>query len=428
MTNLQLAIQFMKGVLNSPDHSLLKKHFLEDISYRSDQRNITNALVGFSEWRIIKNRKLGNDVTVPRSKGLILTSSKHSMIPTKSYIEQNLNQADLSIVFRDDLTIEFKTLVERMSYFLFVLKISWMCMRKKTHRLNLALCIREVIEWARIVELLQNQNGLLFIDFSGYEKDSNALAKFIQAQGFEVIKVPSPGPLHAHYNFVVADTLILSSAYQQEEITRLSNQWEVKQFSFWPPEQYHQYESIYQNQTEPPSLTIGFYSHGEWLRRAQGHADPGLDILANEEALLKDLSVFLKKHPSYQLIIFPHPKERNSTLTSDYYQNKLPGVRYQFSKEGIPSSHLFHTVDIGLMAYSTLIFERLGMGYKTLIAKYTPSVFPIQESSLNAILFSNSESLENQILQTENENRSKYFERNNLSIHLISNFTRQLNH
>jgi hypothetical protein len=418
----------MRDVLNSSEDSPLKHHFLNDISYRCDQRNQTNLFAGISEWRVIRNRKPGKDNLETNSIALILTSSKHSMIQTKSYIEQNLGVTNLSIVFRDDLVFQFKSFAERMSYCLFVLKISTLCFWRKKHRLNLALCIREVLEWARILELLQIQQRSLFIDFSGYEKDSNALTKFLQIQGFEVVKVPSPGPLQAHYKYVVSDTLVLSSAYQQEEISNLSSQWDVKQFAFWPPEQFHQYESVYQNQAEPPAQTIGFYSHGEWLRRAQGHADPGLDILTNEEALLKDLSVFLRKNPSYQLIIFPHPKERNSELTSDYYQDKLSGVAYQFSEQGLPSSHLFHTVDIGLMAYSTLIFERLGMGYKTFIAKYTPSVFPVTESQLNAVLFHDAASLENQILKTENENRSKYFERNNLSNHLISNFTRQLNH
>lgn len=426
MTNFSAALNFMNQVLRRPDSDLLKKHFLEDISYRSDRRNRNNRWVGLLEYRIVSTRiPNGDDFNSP-IQGLILTSSKHSMLATKTYIEQNSGKHNVGIVFRDDLVYRFKSVFDRLRFVGFVLRITCITFIKSTHRLNMALCIREVTEWARLAELLETHGLNEFIDFSGYEKDSNALTAFLQSQGIHVTKVPSPGPLYAHYKFVLADTLVLSSAYQQEEKKLLSANWHVKQYCYWPPEQSHTYAHVYTNCPEPELKTIGFYSHGEWLRRMEGHADPGLDILENEESLLSDLSQYLQKHKDYKLIIFPHPKERKSEHTQRYYERKLAGVSYSFSPEGVPSAHLFHSVDVGLMAYSTLIFERIGMGYKTFIAKYTNSTFPVKGSALNALLFNNAETLENQLLATENETRLKYFERNNLSNHLISNFTNQL--
>jgi len=426
MTNFSAALQFMNKVLRLPDNDLLKKHFLEDISYRSDQRNQNNRFVGLQEYRIVSKR-IANDkgFTVP-IEVLILTSSKYSMPATKTYIERNSGKQYVGIVFRDDLVYHFESIFDRFRFWGFAIRIACTTFFNSSNRLNKALCIREVMEWARIAEILQTYGMKEFIDFSGYEKDSNALTAFLQSRGIHVTKIPSPGPLYAHYKYVKADTLVLSSAYQQEEKTYLAANWEVNHYLYWPPEQSHTYEYIYANSNEPKLKTIGFYSHGEWLRRMEGHADPGLDILENEEALLADLSQFLQRHKDYELIIFPHPKERKSERTQRYYQQKLSGVSFSFSPEGTPSAHLFHSVDVGLMAYSTLIFERIGMGYKTFIAKYTRSTFPVEGSSLNALLFNNADTLEKQLLATENESRSKYFERNNLSNHLISNFTNQL--
>jgi hypothetical protein len=201
--------------------------------------------------------------------------------------------------------------------------------------------------------------------------------------------------------------------------------WYVKELLHWPPEQYMRYSHCYTNAPIPPKNTIGFYSHGEWVRRKEGHADPGLAILENEMFILMSLRIFLSKNDQFKLIIFPHPKERNHPEFISYYHSIFNGVNYEIAATEMRSHLTFHQVNIGLMAYSTLMFERLAMGYKTLVGTSLKTNFPQENSPLNNICVASMISLEKEILIAAEETDKEFFSRNELQNYPLADFLQQ---
>jgi hypothetical protein len=186
----------------------------------------------------------------------------------------------------------------------------------------------------------------------------------------------------------IADEVVVSSAYQLEEIPHFK-QWYVSGLLHWPAEQYSRYAHCYTNAPLPPKNTIGFYSHGEWVRRKAGHANFGFGIQENEQFILESLKTFLNKHPNFQLIVFPHPKERSDGEFQSFYSSLFEGTNTIIAPVEMKSSETFFKVSMGLMAYSTLLFERLALGYKTCImlslAAYISSL-PASTNPVNYVL------------------------------------------
>ena len=193
----------------------------------------------------------------------------------------------------------------------------------------------------------------------------------------------------------------------------------------WPAEQYHNYKVAYEDHPIAPRHVIGFYSHGEWVRRKEGHADAGLGILENEMFLLVSLRIFLAKNIQFKLIIFPHPKERNHPEFSAHYNSIFNETNYEIANFEMKSNLSFHRVNIGLMAYSTLLFERLAMGYKTFVGTSLKTNFPQTNSPLNNICVSSMLSLEKEILIAAEETDKEFFLRNELQNYPLADFLQQ---
>jgi hypothetical protein len=187
------------------------------------------------------------------------------------------------------------------------------------------------------------------------------------------------------------------------------------------------YAAQYANAPLPPKNTIGFYSHGEWIRRKDGHADFGMSagILENEIFLLNALKTFLEKHPEFQLIIFPHPKERKDQEFESYYASIFQGTNASLAPIDMRSSETFFKVNIGVMAYSTLLFERLSMGYKTFIGTNFPTSFPKEGSPLKNLCLSNYGELESALLLAHEETEKEFFVRQGLENYPLKKFLEQ---
>jgi hypothetical protein len=190
----------------------------------------------------------------------------------------------------------------------------------------------------------------------------------------------------------------------------------------WPAEQYSRYEHCYANAPLPPKNTIGFYSHGEWVRRKAGHANFGFGIQENELFLLEGLKRFLKKHPHFQLIVFPHPKERSESEFQTFYSSLFEGTNTIIAPIEMKSSETFFRVSMGLMAYSTLLFERLALGYKTCIGTNFQTSFPLEGSPLKNLCLSDYESLEAALLLANEETEKEFFERCRLEKYPLKEF------
>jgi hypothetical protein len=236
-----------------------------------------------------------------------------------------------------------------------------------------------------------------------------------------VTKIPSPGPLAAHHRFMLSNTVVFSSAYHSEEL-KIFNEWKIDSVLHWPPDLLHTYIHNYLDSVHPKKNTIAFYSHGEWVRRAEGHADPGLGILENESFILQELNLFLSNYNDIRLVIYPHPKERKRADMESYYANLLPNCTYSIYAGEFPTAWNFHQEDLAILAYSTLLFERLALGFKTMFVSLQQNSFPIAESPLNHICLRSKSDFHEKIKEAIGQNKLDYFEKNCLNSYLLSEF------
>ncbi len=423
-SKLGTALLFAKSLLKRPMNvsedlrlRMLQHRLLHDLTYRLPGSAKKDLLIGFKEWKRIASRRKNQNLSEGNRPCVLVSTSNQQEIAVE-YISTNSGFKDLHVLVREELSIESLPL----KFHLFALRISLQCIFD-SRRVNLALLIREVVEWTAVIDFISTNNIKEFFDFTPFEKDSNALAFLLMEKEIHVTKIPSPGPLFEHYTFMIADEVVFSSAYQLEELPGFKH-WYVNGFLNWPPEQYMRYAPHYANTPIPSKNTIGFYSHGEWIRRKDGHADFGMSagIQENELFLLKSLKTFLEKHSGFQLIIFPHPKERKDNVFESYYASFFQGTNASIAPLEMKSSENFFQVNIGLMAYSTLLFERLSMGYKTFIGTNFPTSFPLEGSPLKNLCLSNYEDLEAAILLANEETEKEFFERCRLEKYPLKEF------
>jgi len=425
MSNLNAAIRFVKQLLKRPMRTsediqlrMLQHRLLSDLTYRLPNSAKKDLFIGFKEWkRIVSRKKISK--TFEAGEPFVLVSTSNQIDISKEYISANTSNQTLNVLVREELSLPSFNL----QFHLFALRISLQCLFD-SRRVNLALVIREVVEWAAVESALSENNSNAYFDFTPFEKDSNALAFLLMGKGIHVTKIPSPGPLSGHHTFMIADAVVLSSAYQLEELPHIKHFY-VRSFLNWPPEQYMRYASHYRHAPLPPKNTIGFYSHGEWIRRKVGHADFGMGIQENEVFLLNALKSFLEKHSEFQLLIFPHPKERKDAEFESYYASILEGTNYLIVPSDMKSSESFFKVNIGLMAYSTLLFERLSLGFKTFIGTNFPTSFPLEGSPLNNLCLSSFEKLESALLLANEETEKEFFAQKGLENYPLTQFLSQ---
>jgi hypothetical protein len=148
-------------------------------------------------------------------------------------------------------------------------------------------------------------------------------------------------------------------------------------------------------------------------------------IQENELFLLNSLKTFLDKHTEFQLIIFPHPKERKDNEFESYYASIFKGTSTSIAPLEMKSSETFFKVNIGVMAYSTLLFERLALGYKTFIGTNFQTSFPLEGSPLKNLCLSDYESLEAALILANEETEKEFFERCRLEKYPLKEFLGQ---
>ena len=66
--------------------------------------------------------------------------------------------------------------------------------------------------------------------FSANLTNGNFLSICLKVFSVEIFKIPSLGPLKTHNSFIIADRLITSSEYHNEEIKLLKSNFFVNQF------------------------------------------------------------------------------------------------------------------------------------------------------------------------------------------------------
>ncbi len=280
------------------------------------------------------------------------------------------------------------------------------------NKLYLPLLVREFLECFILQEILINNKIKELNYFHIYERDSNIVAYILMRSGIYINKIPSEVPLCFWNKIVVADQLSFCFQYQLEEFEAFHKNMFVEKTQLWAPERILEAPQFVFNKNKDesnPKYNIGFYSSGYWLREKKGHISLS-NFKEIEELLLMKLIEYATIN-KITLRIYPHPLEKhqeNQSITREYYLKKTLNSNISIANLEVPSINSFNEVDLGISIISTLMYERIFLGYKTLLFPLDTK-FPLINSSLNNICVSNSEELFNKINAVLNLKTSEYF-------------------
>jgi hypothetical protein len=413
------------------DFFLAKKCLLENISFQLPATAAKDPLIGLREWyrnskKIFSTHKATSKFEYDGNTAVLGGFMKQEKA-IRSYIEFESGEK-LTWYFGK---AEWPEMPEtaRFSYWI---KWTFACFPFvfrsvfSSNRANWALLIRELNDTTVFMYWLRAKNIKRLYDFLPYELESNWISILCRERGVETIKIPSSGPLATHNSVLIADKIVLSSPYHLEELGIFKNSIRYNSLLKWGPERALNYINRYRsNAPKPASSVIGFYSHASWLRLAQDHADVGLNIPEAEDKLLNDLYRYVSEHKEFTLRIFLHPREKAPDVmdaTRNFYNSKLGQGNYEFSDFNKATTDCFEDATLAMAAFSTILFERLFAGYKTLIGNYGIPSFPLKGSNLNAICFSDYERLSFLVEKSTKESELEFFKSNHLEDYLWSSY------
>ena len=258
--------------------------------------------------------------------------------------------------------------------------------------------IQEFIETIQLIYLVKTHHISKIHYFCIYERDSNICAFILMKLGVYINKIPSEVPLFFFNKTIIANELSFCFAYQKEEFDVFTKTMFVEKTNLWAPEQIlnapKRFLTIRENEKNS-TYDIGFFSSGNWLRAQIGDVDMGHNDKDNEELILRGLIDYAQQN-NLKLVLFLHPLEKRAehkVASEVYYKEFLQHNNVSLADTMISSIEGFDDINIGVSLYSTLMFERIYLGFKTILAPFDYSDFPIKQSSLNHICVHNMEEL-----------------------------------
>jgi len=404
------------------DEFLASVSMFESMSYRLLSTSSNDRLIGFRMiYRLLKQRGSGHkDIVLDvdaDSKIMIVGGGIKLAEFVIKYIKLSTGEKIKTYIEKDALLLSDRiSLGTVISYLPFALRQAFRCFFN-WRRVNIALTIHEMLEISIVLKYVKDNSIEHIYDFFPYEKDSNFMTLLLREMGVKVTKNPSPGPLATHNRILIADEITVSTPYQVEELKKFKDTIRVKQYLMWPPERAFTYYERYINHIPTQRFTLGFYSHGQWIRRAQAHADDGVTTHDGESEILGWLKQFLTERPQFKLLIFPHPREKspeNMENMKQFYKSILGDTNYEIMTENVRTMFSLEKVDIAVVLFSTVIYERLFCGYKTLIGNNTIKSFPMNLSPLNNVCFQSYESMSSLIEKFADKDEDYFFKNNNL--------------
>jgi hypothetical protein len=96
------------------------------------------------------------------------------------------------------------------------------------------------------------------------------------------------------------------------------------------------------------------------------------------------------ENPQIKLMVFPHPREMKPEVSEQmlqFYREAIGHDQFEIARFTGGTTQNFDKTDMAVAAFSTILYERLYCGYKTLIGNMAISEFPMNASPLNNICF-----------------------------------------
>lgn len=406
---------------------------LKKSSFRLSKKSNTDKLVGFRIYKrtlrsLVKNNLRPKQLNDKSREVIFASNSKfeHQII---RYVERFINKKIDCFLTRENVVYCSSFLDKALSILLVTLfSLPFMVISFfSRNRVNYALVIIEIVELAGVLKFVQENNITAFHDYNPYEIDSNLLALLLIKKRLYVYKYPSPGPLSGHNRVLIADNLVVSSKYHIDEIKHHQETFFVDKITEWLPEYSEHYLDFYfKKPTAAIPKTIGFYSTASWVRELYGSINSTVPGSNNEEPLIENLNQFLLKNVDYKLILFLHPKEKKMFDAAINHYNKKFLVPFIIGNQEKSSAELFNMVDVGVGVYSTILFERLFCGFKTLFFPKGMKSFPIFDSSLSNICPKTDELFIEKLHEAITYDTVTFFKQNNISNYVFFGAERKM--
>jgi hypothetical protein len=419
--SLYLLKRCLKNRSMSREEELAGKCINQNMSFRLDPSAEKDLFIGFREFiraifRMNQRVDAVHKINSPNKSNIaVLAGAFASEKNINEYIEKSTGFAPGYFISRDllggKLTNNYGAL---LSWVGFSLKLALQSVFFHDRK-NRALLIREVTELAWLMEFLKANEIKHLYNFFPFEKDANLISLACKSLGIKVTLIPSSGPLWLHNHTMIADEIVFVVPYHYEEYRAGLNSTIIcDKIIKWIPEKAYTYIDKYASGVfEEKKFVLGYYSHGSWLRSVKGNSHDGISLLKSEERVLNDLSRFLLEDSRFSLVIFPHPKERSTSMISEterYYSEKLPENQFTLFNTKKMTAEAFEEIDIAVAAYSSIVYERLFCGFKMIIGTEGIEGFPLKNSSLEKISYQGYESMKSMLLRYSELSKEEFFD------------------
>jgi hypothetical protein len=287
------------------------------------------------------------------------------------------------------------------------------------NKLHYPMVVSECLECFYLQNVIKRNAIKTLHYFCIYELDANICAYILMKQSVFVNKIPSEVPLYFFNQIVIADQLSFCFAYQQEEYEAFKETMFVKKTTLWGPEQIltAPVRFLEEREEKKTIYDIGFFSSGNWIRERMGDVNLGHKERENEELLLSTLIDYATKY-NLSLRIFLHPNEKsaeNEMISDEYYSRILHANKnISVADKGRPSIEGFDEINIGIALYSTLMFERIFLGLKTILVPWGYPEFPLPGSGFKNICAASTSELEACLKINLNRTTDEFFILNNI--------------
>lgn len=386
---------------NSKDWRIIRNHSFGK-SFRYSEKDASNPLFIFKHF--LKSLKYPvTQITYILTDKVIFDSlpkSKNARIKFLNHFGVDLKEEDSNALYYETFK-GFETTSHRIIYSItgaflcFILIFMGFIKKNKS---SLALIFDHYIVSVNVLKSIKRNNLKKVYFFNIYELESNIISKVFMGEGIEVVKIPSEVPISIWNRNILCDKLIICNGYQFDEITEFSDSIKFKSTKFWGPEKVFEYHEIYQDKSTE-QYTLGFYSTASWVRKLEGHMDQGVDMVKGEEIVLKILSSLLAEDPRLHLMIYLHPKEKSDKYlekSKQHYKSLLEDLKYDLMLKEKPGTYYFKEVDLAVAFNTTLMYERIYCGFKSILFPMNPK-FPIEGTGMSNICPKTEEELKSKI-------------------------------
>jgi hypothetical protein len=288
----------------------------------------------------------------------------------------------------------------------------------RSNKFNVFLLAESYLISMVFKKVIKNSGCKELFHFYAHEPESNC-AYYLNKERCNYVKIPNLNPLFMFNRNIIADEIALTFGYQEDEL----NSWNSKQkFNNWKTPKLNPFINV--NENESNSKSICFYSHASWIRIKEKH---GSTWFAEDKMEIKLLEYIKVNQDLFNngedITVCLHPKEKQNENQIDesknYYRN-IFGSKVNFFDVEKSSHESFSDFDMGISAFTSIIFERLYCGYKSLIFHDQVSCkFPVRDSEYEKFVFEDFQEISSKLQDYKNKKETdiQYFSNHNRYTH-----------